>query len=235
MSSETDSHIVTIDGPAGSGKSTVAWLLAHKLNVDFLDTGAMYRGIAAYVLDHDVAPTDSDAVVRFAESLDIRFIWAEDPPVLTVNGERLVERLRDADVTAMVSVIAAISGVRDILVNVQRRIGREHPYLVTEGRDQGSVVFPDALAKFYLDASPEVRARRRADQLIAKGKVVDEAAILDEIRARDERDRSRANSPLVIPDDATHVDTSHLTIDEVVDRLAGIVRDRQAEPVLAAT
>lgn len=219
--------IVTLDGPAGSGKSTLARLLAQRLGVEFLDTGAMYRGLAARALDRgiDVAGEPA-AVVELARRLPMIFNWAADPPTLFVGDVDVTPRLRDTDVTRTVSDVAAIAGVRQVLVEAQRRIGEEHPRLVTEGRDQGSVVFPHATVKFYLDATPEVRARRRVAQLREAGKRADYDAIHQAIVARDHRDSTRADAPLIRPDDAINLDTSEMSVDDVLDRLEREVRGR---------
>lgn len=216
--------IVTIDGPAGAGKSSVAKRLAERLGADFLDTGAMYRGVAAASLEAGLDVTDHDKVADLAEQLNIRFNWSDDPPSLKIDGIDVTHRLRDRDVTRAVSDIAANARVRDVLVHAQRWIGGEHPNLVTEGRDQGSVVFRDATVKFYLDASPEVRARRRARQLREAGKEADEQKILEQIVYRDQRDKSRSDGPLICPDDAICIDSSGMTLDEVIDDLYQRVR-----------
>ncbi len=219
--------VVTLDGPAGSGKSTVARLLAARLGVAFLDTGAMYRAITAVALDSGLdTATQAAEVTEMARRLDLRFDWNTDPPRLHADGRDVTDRLRDADVTRGVSDVAAMPQVRQILVEAQRRIGREHPRLVTEGRDQGSLVFPRAQAKFFLDAAPAVRARRRALQLREAGKPADEAQILQAILLRDHRDRSRPDGPLVCPADAEAVDTSDLGIEQVVDLLERRVRGK---------
>ena len=171
------SIIVTIDGPAGTGKSTVSRTLALKLGVDFLDTGAMYRAAAAIVIDRQIDPRDIDRVVSVVSDADLHFDWAADPPTILAWMKPIDSRIRDADVNALVSRIAAIGPLRAHMVAKQRVIARQHPRLVSEGRDQGSIVFPDADAKFYVDASPEVRARRRADQIRATGRQADEALL----------------------------------------------------------
>lgn len=213
--------IITLDGPAGTGKSTVARLLAQRLGLEFLDTGAMYRGLTARALDHGLDPAaDAEAVIELAREHPLHFDWQADPPRLFMGEMDLTSRLRDEDVNAAVSDVAAIGAVRQVMVEAQRRIGEAHPRLVTEGRDQGSVVFPDASVKFYLDAQPRVRAQRRADQLRQAGKQADVEAILAEIHQRDQRDASRHDGPLVRPVDAQDIDTSHLSQEQVVELLA---------------
>lgn len=243
--------IITLDGPAGSGKSTVARRLAQRLGLEFLDTGAMYRGLTAYCLDHGIDPAGEPAlVVEFLRMARLRFNWKADPPRLHVQqllhshasppaknlpkGETdLTPRLRDQDVTLKVSDIAAIGAVRQMMVEAQRDIAKAHPRLVTEGRDQGSVVFPDAQMKFYLDARPQVRAQRRAEQLTAAGKPADPDQIVAQILRRDHRDQSRTDGPLICPGDAVKVDTSEMTLDEVVGYLVGRVRESVPPEVIA--
>ena len=216
--------IITVDGPAGTGKSTAARLLAHRLGLEFLDTGAMYRGVTAAAVEAGIHLLDADAVTAFAQSLEMHFDWQQDPPRLHVNGQDLTDRLRDADTTALVSDVAPIPGVRRVLVALQQKIGTRHPRLVTEGRDQGSVVFPDAQIKFYLDASPQLRARRRADQLREAGKPADEMHILEAIIERDRRDSTRADGPLICPHDAIRIDTSEMVLEQVVNEMERQVR-----------
>ncbi|MEM7681749.1 MAG: (d)CMP kinase [Planctomycetota bacterium] len=221
--------IVTLDGPAGTGKSTVAQRLAKRLGVEFLDTGAMYRGLTALALHRGLAPdqeTDASLIVELARVNPLRFNWAEDPPRLLTGSIDLTGRLRDDDVTRHVSDVARLSGVRRQLVERQRDIGRQHPRLVSEGRDQGSVVFPDAEAKFFLDASADVRARRRADQLRAAGRTAHEAEIRRQIIERDRKDSTRDVAPLICPEDAENIDTSAMTLADVVDHLEARVRER---------
>ena len=211
--------IVTIDGPAGTGKSSVARTLAARLGLDFLDTGAMYRAAAAVVIDRGLDRTDHPAVVAEVEAADIRFDWTTDPPEVLAWGRPMSRRIRDADVTGIVSPIAGISALREVMVRRQREIANAHTRLVTEGRDQGSVVFPQAAVKFYLDASPEVRCRRRAEQLRNAGQNPDEGALLREIIERDRSDSSRSDGPLIVPPDAERVDTSEQSFEQVVTHL----------------
>ncbi len=216
--------IVTIDGPAGTGKSSVGRALAIRLGLEFLDTGAMYRAATALAIDRGVLLDDGPGVARLAQAADLHFDWTADPPALLAFLQPYTDRLRDADVSAAVSPVSALPELREVLVRKQRIIGAQHQRLVTEGRDQGSVVFPDADVKMYLDASPRVRAERRAAQLAASGVKVDVDAIERELFERDLRDASRRVGPLRRPDDAIDVDTSGLSFDEVVDTLYRIVR-----------
>lgn len=219
--------IITLDGPAGSGKSTVARQLAARLGLEFLDTGAMYRGLAAQCLDNRIDPAgEPEKVAQLAEAVWVGFDWSIDPPQLLVGDRPMTDRLREPDVTGAVSEVAAIPAVRRVLVAHQQRIGREHPRLVSEGRDQGSVVFPDAPLKFYLDATVVVRARRRTAQFRAVSQAVDEAQILESITHRDHTDARRADGPLICPADAVRIDTSAMMLDAVVAELESVARGR---------
>jgi len=221
--------IVTIDGPAGAGKSTVAREVAHRLGLEFLDTGAMYRAVAALVIDHQIDETDEEAVAQLTQDADLHFDWTTDPPTLLAFDQPIMARLRDRDVSALVSPISAMPEVRNVLVSLQRRIGGRHPLLVTEGRDQGSIVFPQAPVKLYLDASPRVRALRRAEQI---GPEADIDAIERKIMARDQRDSTRAVAPLVRPEGGVVVDSSNLDFEEVVGALVSIVQEKVGEELL---
>ncbi|MHC4349652.1 MAG: (d)CMP kinase [Planctomycetota bacterium] len=223
-----DNHcpvIITIDGPAGTGKSTVAHLLARRLGVDFLDTGAMYRAAALVALEQEIDPDDGPALAAAVAGLDLHFDWRRDPPRIMVGDRDISRRIRDLDVAAIVSIVAAQAELRSVLVEQQRRIAADHPRLVTEGRDQGSVVFPDAGARFYLDADIEVRADRRARQLIEAGMDVDHERIVQGIIERDRIDSSRSDGPLIRPQGAVALDTSDLTAEQVVDELERLCRE----------
>ncbi|MEX2216760.1 MAG: (d)CMP kinase [Phycisphaeraceae bacterium] len=227
--------IITLDGPAGSGKSTVAQELARRLGLEFLNTGDMYRGITAQCLDDAIDPrTSPQAVEDFARDCNIRFDWKADPPKLYVNNRDVTARLRDGDVERSVSIVAAITGVRRVLVREQQKIGREHPRLVTEGRDQGSIVFPGAQMKFFITASAQVRARRRAEQLRTKGRDADERIILQQITERDQRDSSHGEG-LIRPNDAIDIDTSEMNLPQVLDLLEKAVHRRIDRGAVAGT
>ncbi|MAT80473.1 MAG: cytidylate kinase [Phycisphaerae bacterium] len=220
------SCIITIDGPAGTGKSTVARSLAERLGLDCLDTGALYRAVSLLSLEQDVPPDDGPALSALAQTVELRFDWSDDPPSLWVDERNVSSRIRDLDVSSRVSDVASQPELRAILDAEQRRIAEDHPRLVTEGRDQGSVVFPDADVRFFLDADEAVRAQRRADQMANRGDVVDEAAIRSDIRNRDKVDRSRAAAPLVQPAGSIRIDSTHLTIEEVVERMVDLVHEQ---------
>jgi len=221
--------IITIDGPAGTGKSTVAHQLAHRLGLEFLDTGAMYRAATLLTIREDIDPSDGAAVAGAIRGADLHFDWESNPPRVMLGDDDVSERIREQDVNARVSIVAACAPVREALVTLQRDIAKRHPRLVTEGRDQGSVVFPEAPVQFFLHANVEIRAERRAAQLVKAGRDVDRDTLIDEIRQRDRLDSTRSDAPLRRPDAAIDIDTSAMTIDEVVDVLERDVRQRLPE------
>jgi cytidylate kinase len=219
--------IVTIDGPAGTGKSSVAKRVAGELGFDFLDTGAMYRAIGLEAHRRNADLDDPRELGFIAGHCRIEFDWTKDPPALVLNGEDVSRLLRSGDATAAASRVATVGAIRERLVEQQRQIGREHAAragLVTEGRDQGSVVFPEAAVKVFLTADPSVRAQRRAKQLRDRGEIVDDRAILEEMLERDERDRNRPIAPLVRPADAAEIDTTGMDEDQVVGAIVELVR-----------
>mgnify|MGYP005841019957 CR=1 FL=1 len=224
----TKEIIITIDGPAGTGKSTVSRALAQRLGLDFLDTGAMYRAAAAILIDRKIDEDEVGELVSTVIGADLHFDWSQDPPTILAWDTPVDHRIRAADVTEKVSFVATIPELRSHMVRKQRIIFAQHPRLVTEGRDQGSVAFPDAPVKFYLDAEPEVRAERRIEQLGLDGSVsVDE--MCERILERDRIDSTRSDGPLICPDDAVVIDTSELTIEQVIDEMERVVRERLDE------
>ncbi|MBT1119588.1 (d)CMP kinase [Stutzerimonas nitrititolerans] len=219
--------VVTIDGPSGSGKGTVAALLAAKLGWKFLDSGALYRLLAFAARNHGVDLTNEEALKVLAAHLDVQFDTAGSGQGMRIvlEGEDVTEAIRNEVVGAGASQVAALPAVREALLQRQKAF-REAPGLVADGRDMGTVVFPDATLKIFLTASAEERARRRYLQLKAKGDDVNLASLLDEIRARDERDTQRAVAPLKPADDAIQLDSTALSIEQVLGQILSEVAER---------
>jgi cytidylate kinase len=220
--------VVTIDGPAGAGKSTVAKQLARHLGYRLIDTGAIYRAVALLAQRQGVAWTDPAGCAAVAKDLDITYQFIGDKNHVFVSGEDVSAAIRTPEVSQGASQVSAHPPVRDALMDIQRRVARDGG-LVVEGRDTGTVVFPNAEAKFFLTATPEERARRRVAELTQAGQTVDYAKTLSEIIERDQRDSSRDVAPMKPADDAVLVDSSTQTIEQVVESLATIVEARTAE------
>lgn len=215
--------IVAIDGPAGAGKSTLAKLIADKLGFLYINTGAMYRAVALWAQQLGVSANDMHRLEQLANEADIK-LEAGTGRIL-LNGDDVTDSIRDEGVSAASSQVAAVPAVRRAMVKLQRKYAEENS-IVMEGRDIGSVVFPDAQVKIFLDAHADERARRRADELQAKGQEAELSAIAGELRKRDENDRQRTESPLVQAPDAELVDTTGLSIAEVEEVILRIVRAR---------
>ena len=216
--------IITIDGPAGSGKSTAARELARALGVAFLDTGATYRAVTLAALRRKLDMTDEHALARLAATIDLALTPTADGTRVMLDGDDISSEIRTSQVSEQSYYVARSGVVRAVLVQLQRRIGDGLGSFVTEGRDQGSVVFPHATVKFYLDASPEIRARRRQAELAARGESADYTAVLAAIVQRDTRDQTRTDGPLVKPQGAVVIDTSGMTIGQVVATMMERVR-----------
>jgi cytidylate kinase len=216
---EPELEVIAIDGPAGSGKSTAAKRTASRLDWTYVDTGAMYRCICLFALRRNLEPEDVDELVDGLESMDIRMFYEDGDFTVLMDGENVTQTIRENHVSQRVSEFAKLEPVRDILVELQRILG-EGGETVVEGRDIGTVVFPDARHKFYLDAPLEVRARRRYNQLAESGqKNVCYESVLEEMRQRDRTDRDRSSGPLKPSEDAVIIDTAERSVDEVVNRI----------------
>lgn len=212
--------VITIDGPSGSGKGTVAGLLARRLGWNLLDSGALYRLLAFAASNHGVDLTNEELLKALAAHLDVQFLAAEEGQLqrIILEGDDVSNDIRNEHVGAGASQVAALPAVREALLQRQRAF-RETPGLIADGRDMGTVVFPDAPLKIFLTASAEERARRRYLQLKAKGDDVSLPSLLDEIRARDERDTQRSVAPLKPAADAIQLDSTELSIEQVLERI----------------
>lgn len=215
--------VIAIDGPAGAGKSTVAKAVASRLSFIYIDTGAMYRAVALWAARAGVAESDVHKLEQLAREASVTFEAGTQRVFL--NGEDVTAAIRTPEVSALASRVSAIPGVRRALVEKQRELAGETS-VVMEGRDIGTVVFPDANIKVFLDAPSDVRASRRTRELAEKGEGVDGAVTAQELAERDQRDRTRSEAPLVQAPDAVYIDSASLTVPEVVETILKVVRDR---------
>ena len=213
--------VIAIDGPAGAGKSTIAKRLAARLGFTYIDTGAMYRAVALWGLRQNVSMTDMHRMEQLSIAAEIDLA----PGRISLNGEDVTDAIRTPEASSGASQVAVIPGVRRAMVAKQRAIGARIS-VVMEGRDIGTVVFPDANVKVYLDAEPGERARRRAAEMRARGENPDPAALAADMKERDLRDSTRADSPLSQAPDAIYLDSTGLTLDQVEEALLKIVRNR---------
>ena len=221
--------LITIDGPAGSGKSTVAKLLSKELGFKYIDTGAMYRTITLLALEQNIDPEDELSILKKAEESEIEL---ENNPgdieqytVVLLNGRDVTNKIRSKEVGAAVSVVSKLSGVRRLLVKLQRKMA-DCGSAVLEGRDIGSVVCPHAILKIYLTADLDERVRRRKKQDMEKGNETEEHIIKNEIKSRDRIDSTRKDSPLIIPEDAIVIDTTNLSIRETYEKIRELYNER---------
>jgi CMP/dCMP kinase len=218
-----DKHfIVAIDGPAGSGKSTVSKMMAKRLGLLYIDTGAMYRALTLKAMKTNVDLGDAEALTRLARQTKIELKDGPKPCVF-LDGEDVSEAIRTPEVTNSIKHIAKVPGVRHEMVSLQRKIG-ERASSVLEGRDIGTVVFPDAKYKFYLDADVKERARRRQADFVAAGKNIEMDVLIRDVKERDASDFNRTVGPLKKAGDAIVVDTTSLTIDQVVEKIASYIK-----------
>ena len=218
---------IALDGPAGAGKSTIAKQLAQKLDILYLDTGAMYRALGLKAKKCGVDPKDRAKVEALLPDTRVDVIYQNGQMRVELDGENVEPAIRTQEMGMYASAVAAHPGVREYLVELQRKIALEND-LVLDGRDIGTVVLPEAQVKVFLTASPEERARRRCAELCAKGMDADFGTVLREIRQRDEQDMERAVAPLKAADDAVILDTSDLDFEAVVARLLAIIREKTA-------
>ena len=214
---------IAIDGPSGAGKSTVASSLGKRLGYLYIDTGAMYRSVALGVKKKGIFPEDELAVSQLASSLHITFVTEGKQTRIFCEGEDITEAIRTPEVSRLASSISRQKGVREALVQMQRELGREGG-VILEGRDIGTVVFPDADVKFYLDAEGDERVRRRYHEMVEKGVKVDFKETQEELLQRDHNDMHRSHSPLRKADDALFIDSTHRSVEEIVEEMIRIVK-----------
>jgi cytidylate kinase len=219
--------VVTIDGPAASGKSTVAQLFAKKLGAAFLDTGAMYRAVTLAAMQQNIALADDAAIEALFDSVCFSFVIKNARMIVHIDSSDVTEDIRRPDVTANVHYVASSPRLRKRLVEMQRVFADAHEKIVTEGRDQGTVAFPNADFKFFLTADEAERARRRQAELAVKGKAPDAADTLAAIAQRDKSDQSRTVGPLKPAIDAIMIDTTQLSIEQVVEKLLSYMQNKQ--------
>ena len=223
---KTKRWIIAIDGPSGAGKSTVAKLLAKRLGYVVLDTGAMYRAVAFRAKQTGLCLEDEESLSRLASSLRVTFLTRNEELRVLCDGEDITEAIRSPDMSSLASDISKREGVRNALVRMQREMGRVGG-VILEGRDIGTVVFPDADVKFYLDADAEERARRRTEELIGKGVKVTFQETLEDVIRRDRSDMTRAISPLRKAKDAVVIDSTHLSAEEVVENMIHLIHQKE--------
>ena len=219
---------IAIDGPAGAGKSTIAKLAAAKLGFVYVDTGAMYRSMALYFIRQGISPEDEEAIARACSQVEVTIRYADGAQQVILNGEDVSGLIRSEEVGRMASATSVYGPVRQKLVQLQKQLAREAD-VIMDGRDIGTCVLPDAPAKIYLTASVEIRARRRFRELEEKGTACDIREIEKDIEERDYRDMHRENSPLRQEEEAVLLDSSHMTIEQVVDSIIRTARERGYE------
>ena len=208
-------NVITIDGPAGSGKSTISRLLAKKIGYLYLDTGAMYRAVALAAKRKKIDLNDGKALEELCNSLDLHFKTDQAPPRLFLNGEDISTSIRSPEMDMASSKVSAVSEVRKAMTGLQRKMAKGMT-LVAEGRDMGTIVFPDAKHKFYLTASLEIRTERRHKERLERGETVHRALVESQLKKRDHQDKTRSIAPLRAADDAKTIDTTKMTPEQVL-------------------
>ena len=215
---------IAIDGPAGAGKSTIAKKVASELSFIYVDTGAMYRAMALHMIRQNVDLGDADAIGENSENADITIKYEDGQQVVYLNGDNVNDYIRNEEVSAAASKTSVVPKLRKKLVSLQQKLASSED-VVMDGRDIGTVVLPNAQLKIYLTASVEVRAKRRYDEMLAKGEKVSLSEIEDDIRERDYRDMNREESPLKQADDAIYLDSSDMTIEEVKNKIIDLYKE----------
>lgn len=217
---------IAIDGPAGAGKSTIARKAAARLGFIYVDTGAMYRSVALFMLDNGIDPEDQEKVEANVKNADIKISYIDNEQVILLNGKNVNKRIRTPEVSQAASSTSRYAKVREHLLSLQRDIAETNS-VIMDGRDIGTVILPDAELKIFLTASPEVRGERRYRELIEKGGKANLSEIIEDIRKRDRQDSERENAPLKKADDAVLIDSSNMTIDEVVSRITDLASKKR--------
>ena len=219
-------YSIAIDGPAGAGKSTIAKALAKELGYHYVDTGAIYRTVAYFLDLLGISPKDVDGVERYIDELTVNIEYDENGKQhMIMNGMDVTDEIRTQDISQKASLVSAHKVVRDMLLDMQRNLAKQHN-VIMDGRDIGTVVLPKATVKIFLTASAEVRAKRRTDELLAKGQKADFAQTLKDIQQRDYQDANRPIAPLKQAHDAILLDTSNLDIDGVITEMKRIIREK---------
>ncbi|MCD4670326.1 MAG: (d)CMP kinase [Actinomycetia bacterium] len=222
MNKSGNNNIITIDGPAGSGKSTIAKIIARDLGLKYIDTGAMYRAVTLIALKNNISLDDEESILARAKDIkleiDSKAFDESKYTKLRLDGEDVTDEIRSSKVGAAVSIVSKLSGIRKYLVSIQRKLASEGN-AVLEGRDTGSIVCPDALLKIFLTASMAERIKRRKLQLDENNQKMEVASIEEEIKNRDDIDSSRKDSPLVVPEDGIKIDTSDMSVVEVINKI----------------
>ena len=216
---------IALDGPSGSGKSVMAKAVAKRLNILYVDTGALYRAIGLYIYRCGVDPTDAEAVAARLSEIDLRLTQSEEGQVVILNGENVNGDIRLPEISMYASKVSAIPAVRAFLLDLQRNTAKTNN-VIMDGRDIGTVIFPDADVKIFLFASDEVRAKRRYKELLEKGVSTTFEEVLSDMRKRDENDRTRAIAPALPAEDAVMLDSSELNIEETISAIIGVIEKK---------